>query len=292
MVFCYKVITESPRRGLSPRKRSPTACSNVPSSISQLIRAYDYETDTELLDAIPEREWRLLAALAKKREEHEEREKLAVQFRKLWQREQEERKMVEAETSEQYKRYIVGKRREEQNRLEFKQHLKSVEQQLRRRELMDTIRNKEQRSANLLAMIDDQKTSFIIDKALEDEARAQLAADRRTRNSEVKEFKKHIELIGTQKRSDEAMRRRNAMLKDASQRVAISNALNHWESALLRQEVIAMDAAKRAHHAAHAALTDARSVRLLRAKDARRRRARKLAYVTEQLRDAIRCRAY
>uniref|UniRef100_A0A2A4ITL0 Trichohyalin-plectin-homology domain-containing protein n=1 Tax=Heliothis virescens TaxID=7102 RepID=A0A2A4ITL0_HELVI len=288
MVFCYKIITESPRRVLSPRKTSPTPASNVPSSISQLIRAYDYETDTELLNAIPEREWRLLAALAKKREEHDEREKLAVQFRKLWQREQEERKMVEAETLIQYKRYIVEKRREEQSRLEYKQHLKTMEMQLRRKELLDNIKNKEQRSANLLAYIDDKKASLIIDRALEDEARAQLAADRRTRNSEVEEFKKHVELIGTQRRSDDAMKRRAAMLKDASQRVAINNALNHWESALLRQEMSAMEAAKRAHHAARAALTDARCMRLARARDAKHRRARKMAYITEQLRDAIR----
>lgn len=49
-----------------------------------------------------------------------------------------------------------------------------------------------------------------------------------------------------------------------------------------------MDAARRANHAAHAALTDARSVRLMRMRDARRRQARRLAVVTQQLRDSIR----
>lgn len=66
---------------------------SVPSSLSQLIGTLDYE-DSSVLDSIPEREWRLLAALARKREEDDEREKLADQFRKMWQKEKEERDLV------------------------------------------------------------------------------------------------------------------------------------------------------------------------------------------------------
>ncbi|XP_026740439.1 trichohyalin-like isoform X1 [Trichoplusia ni] len=286
-----KLKKKSPRRGgLSPRKKSPVSnVHNVPSSISQLLNSIDYETrSSDILDAIPEREWRLLAALARKREEDDEREKLADQFRKLWQKEKEERELVEAETQDQYQRYINEKRREEKNWQEFRQYQMSLESQLRRRQLIDCIKHKEQRSANLRAYIDDQKTGFMIDKALEEEARAQLAADRRTRLGEAEQFRKHVELIDTQRRADNARKRRTAMLRDASQRVAISNALSSWETTLLRQELSALDAARRAHHAAHAALTDARSVRLMRTRDARRRRARRMAAVTEQMREIIR----
>ncbi|CAH0595252.1 unnamed protein product [Chrysodeixis includens] len=282
---------ESPRRGTqSPRKRSPVSnVHNVPSSISQLLNTFDYDTpSSDILDAIPEREWRLLAALARKREEDDEREKLADQFRKLWQKEKEERELVEAETHDQYKRYINEKRREEKNWQEFRQYQMSLESQLRRRQLIDCIRHKEQRSASLRAYIDDQKTGFMIDKALEEEARAQLACDKRTRMEEEEHFRKRVELIDTQRRADNARKRRTAMLRDASQRVAISNALSTWETTLLRQELSALDAARRAHHAAHAALTDARSVRLMRTRDARRRRARRMAAVTEQMREIIR----
>ncbi|KAJ8711219.1 hypothetical protein PYW07_008461 [Mythimna separata] len=337
MVFCYKIITESPRRpGLSPRKKSPLC--NVRSSISQLIRSFDYENcSDDIVDSIPEREWKLLAALARKREDDIERDKLADQFRQLWQKEKEEREIVEAETVEQYKRYIIEKRRAEKSRHEFKQYQKSLESQLRRemlmdcirhkeqrsadllahiddqkvmarvgvrqhefkqyqkslesqlrREmLMDCIRHKEQRSADLLAHIDDQKTCFLVDKVLEEEARAQLAADRRIRQGEAEQFRKHIDFIDKQRKGDNAVQRKTKLLRDTTQRVAIQNALSSWESSLLRQEVIAMDAARRAQHAAHAALTDARSVRLMRARDARRRRAKNMAAVTQQLREAI-----
>ncbi|KAH9640542.1 hypothetical protein HF086_001591 [Spodoptera exigua] len=263
MVFCYKIITESPRRcSLSPRKKSPRVGINVPSSISQLLRSYDYEAGTDLLEAIPDREWRLLAALARKRADDDEQEKLADEFHKLWQKEKEEREIVEAETMHEYKRYIVMKRREEKSRQEFMRHQKFMEALMRQRELMDSIKHKEHRSSVLRAYLDDKKTSLLVDKALEEEARAQLAADRRSLISETDQFRKH--------------------------KVAIQNALSSWETALLRQEVTAMEAARRANHAAHAALTDARSVRLLRMRDARRRQARRLAAVTQQLRDAIR----
>ncbi|XP_075984196.1 uncharacterized protein LOC142981928 isoform X2 [Anticarsia gemmatalis] len=294
--FCYSkhrtTHPESPRRSacVSPRKKSAsTTANNVPSSLSQMLFSLDYETGSAaFLDSIPEREWRLLAALARKREEDDEREKLADQFRRLWQKEKEEREIVEAETNEQYRRYINRKRREEQTWHDYRQYQKALESQLKRRQLLDCIRDKEQRSAELLAWVDDKKTNDLIDKAIEEDARAQLAADRRIRIGEAEQFRKRIQLIDTQKKADDAGKRRKAILRDASQRVAISNALSTWESSLLRQEVSAFDAARRAHHAARAALTDARSVKLLRAREAKRRHGRKLAAFTEQLREAIR----
>ncbi|KAJ8712885.1 hypothetical protein PYW08_008189 [Mythimna loreyi] len=279
---------------LSPDSPNAFGCSKhrtthpVRSSLSQLIRSFDYENcSDDIVDSIPEREWKLLAALARKREDDIERDKLAEQFRQLWQKEKEEREIVEAETLEQYKRYIIEKRRAEKSRYEFKQYQKTLESQLKREMLMDCIRHKEQRSADLLAQIDDQKTCFLVDKVLEEEARAQLAADRRIRQGEAEQFRKHIDLIDKQRKADNAVQRKTKLLKDATQRVAIHNALSSWESSLLRQEVIAMEAARRAQHAAHAALTDARSVRLMRARDARRRRAKTMAAVTQQLREAI-----
>lgn len=70
--------------------------------------------------------------------------------------------------------------------------------------------------------------------------------------------------------------------------MAISNALSSWETTLLRQEVSALEAARRASHAARAALTDVRSARLARARDVRLKRARRLAAVTAQMREAVR----
>ncbi|KAG6443025.1 golgin subfamily A member 6-like protein 22 isoform X2 [Manduca sexta] len=282
---------QTPRRSgsASPRKRSPVGkISNVPSSLSQLLGTFDYEENSSILDSIPEREWRLLAALARKREEDDERERLADQFRKMWQKEKEEREMVEAETLDQYKRYLHAKRQQERSWLEYKRFQKGLEQQARRGQLMDCIRHKERRSQDLLAWRDDKKATEIIDKALEEEARAQLAADRRIRMSEAEQWKKRVELLDAEKKSNDARKRRSAILRDASQRVAISNALNSWESSLLRQEMCALESARRAQHAAHAALTHARSARLARARDARLRRARKLAAITAQMRDAVR----
>ncbi|XP_028163023.1 golgin subfamily A member 6-like protein 1, partial [Ostrinia furnacalis] len=91
MVFCYKIITETPRRSgtTSPVRRAvPT---NIPSSLSQLVGTVDYEA-SDVLD-IPERDWRLLAALAKKRDESDERERLAEEFQRMWQKEKEDREM-------------------------------------------------------------------------------------------------------------------------------------------------------------------------------------------------------
>ncbi|XP_030040209.1 golgin subfamily A member 6-like protein 22 isoform X1 [Manduca sexta] len=284
-------VEKTPRRSgsASPRKRSPVGkISNVPSSLSQLLGTFDYEENSSILDSIPEREWRLLAALARKREEDDERERLADQFRKMWQKEKEEREMVEAETLDQYKRYLHAKRQQERSWLEYKRFQKGLEQQARRGQLMDCIRHKERRSQDLLAWRDDKKATEIIDKALEEEARAQLAADRRIRMSEAEQWKKRVELLDAEKKSNDARKRRSAILRDASQRVAISNALNSWESSLLRQEMCALESARRAQHAAHAALTHARSARLARARDARLRRARKLAAITAQMRDAVR----
>lgn len=48
----------------------------------------------DLLDCISEREWRLLATLARKREDDEVRNQLAEQFRKLWEKEKIENKIV------------------------------------------------------------------------------------------------------------------------------------------------------------------------------------------------------
>ncbi|CAB3220252.1 unnamed protein product [Arctia plantaginis] len=293
MVFCYKIITESPRRSgcVSPRKKSPTnnIIQNVPDSLSLLLGSLEYDSNsTDILDSIPEREWKLLAALARKREEDDEREKLADQFRRMWQKEKEEREMVEAETNMQYTRYITKKRRDEQSWHDYKQYQKSLELQLKRQQLLDCIKEKEERSAEVLAWIDDHKANTMVDRALEDEARALLAADRRSRIGEAEDFRRRVQLIDTQKKSDDAGKRRRAMLKDASRRLAISNALSTWESSLVRREVFALDTARRAQHAASAALTDARSASLARARDARKRRARKLAAVTQQLREAIR----
>lgn len=58
---------------------------------------------------------------------------------------------------------------------------------------------------------------FLVDKALEEEARTQLAADRRIRMDEAEQFRKHIELIDKQRKADNAMQRRTKMLKDATQ---------------------------------------------------------------------------
>lgn len=56
----------------------------------------------------------------------------------------------------------------------------------------------------------------MVDRALEDEARALLAADRRSRNGEAEDFRRRIQLLDTQKKADDAGKRRRAMLKDAS----------------------------------------------------------------------------
>ncbi|CAG9791238.1 unnamed protein product [Diatraea saccharalis] len=260
-----------------------------PSAISQLIKTYEYEDITDdVLDSIPEHDLRLLTTLARKREIDDERERLADQFRRMWQKEKQERQMVEAETLAQYRRYLHNKRQEERTWQEYRHMQKSLEQHIRKAEILDCIRHKEKRSAVLLAHMDDKKATEIVDKALEEQARAQLAADRRTRLCVAEECRRILDLADTERRANDASKRRNAFLRDASQRVAISNALNSWETTLLRQEVTALDAARRAACAARAALVDSRATRLARARENRLRRARKLASITAQLRDAIR----
>ena len=68
---------------------------SVSNSVSQLFGSFEGSTSKEQLwDAIPDRDWKLLAALARKREEEAERERLAEQFQKMWLKEKEEREMV------------------------------------------------------------------------------------------------------------------------------------------------------------------------------------------------------
>lgn len=57
----------------------------------------------------------------------------------------------------------------------------------------------------------------MIDRAIEEEARAFLAADRRSRIGEAEQFRKHVQLIDAQKKVDDAGKRRKAILRDASQ---------------------------------------------------------------------------
>ncbi|RVE49143.1 hypothetical protein evm_006264 [Chilo suppressalis] len=288
MVFCYKLITETPRRSgaTSPTKRS--FIGNEPSSISQLVSTFDYEGARDVLDSIPEHDWRLLAALARKREVDDERERLADQLRKMWLKEKQDREMVETETLAQYKRYLHNKRQQERTYQEYRQLQKTVEQHVRKGEIMDCIRHKEERSAVLLAHMDDKKATDMVDKALEERARAELAADRRSRLGMAEDCRRMLDLADAERRASHASKKRNAILRDASQRVAISNALSSWESALLRREVSSLESARRASHAARAALVDARCDRMARARDSRLRHARRLADITARMRDAIR----
>lgn len=57
----------------------------------------------------------------------------------------------------QYKRYLHKKRQQERTWQEYRQFQKSVEQQLKKGELLDCIRYKERRTADQLALIDDKK---------------------------------------------------------------------------------------------------------------------------------------
>ncbi|XP_028171474.1 trichohyalin-like [Ostrinia furnacalis] len=241
MVFCYKIITETPRRSgtTSPVRRAvPT---NIPSSLSQLVGTVDYEA-SDVLD-IPERDWRLLAALAKKRDESDERERLAEEFQRMWQKEKEEREMVEAETLDQYKRYLAQKRHQERLRLEHKQLRQATEQQLKQGELLNCIRYKQRRSDDLRALIIDQKVTDIVDKALEEEARATLAANRRLRQSAAEECRRQLDLADARRREDDALRRRNAMLRDASQ-LDMIELKRREDDALRRRNAMLRDASQ------------------------------------------------
>lgn len=57
----------------------------------------------------------------------------------------------------------------------------------------------------------------IIGKAVEEEARAQLAAEKRTMRGVAEQWRRQLELLHALQRADEAGKRRNAMLRDASQ---------------------------------------------------------------------------
>ncbi|CAH2052739.1 unnamed protein product, partial [Iphiclides podalirius] len=290
MVFCYKIITDSPRRStsVSPRKKSASPkCHYLPNSMSELIASVDYEGCGADIDSIPERDWRLLAALARKREENEERERLAEQFRTLWQKEKQQREMIEAETSEEFKRYVHEKRARERSCLEWRQFQRSLEQQLKRGELMDLIECKEQRCAALLALNDDRKMNDMMGRAMEGGRRALLAADRRTRKMSADERRRGMQLVYAKRREDDACKRRSAMLRDAAQRAAIGNALSSWESALLRQELGAEEAARRAQLTSRVSCKHARASKWASERDIRLRRTRRLAALTARLRNAV-----
>ncbi|CAK1589964.1 unnamed protein product [Parnassius mnemosyne] len=232
----------------------------VSSTISELIGSIDNEgCGSDVLDSIPERDWRLLVALARKREENEERERLADQFRRMWLKEKQEREMIEAETSEQFKQYLQDKRARERSCFESKQFQNALEQHLKKKELLDCIQYKERRCADLLALHDDKKTNELIGKALDEESRAYLAADRRIRQTMADELRRRMQLVYAQRKEEDASKRRNAILRDASQRAAISNALSTWESALLRQELAAEEATKRARTMARLVVQNRRS---------------------------------
>ncbi|XP_013167677.1 PREDICTED: uncharacterized protein LOC106117787 isoform X2 [Papilio xuthus] len=280
-------VMESPRRSgsVSPRRKSARPIYR-PSAVSDLITYADYE-DSNMISSIPERDWRLLAALARKREENAERDRLADEFHKMWREEKREREMIEAQTSEQFKQYIKEKRRQERCLGELVQGRRRLHQHALRGQLLDCIRYKDHRAKELMAFHDDRKVSRIIDNALEEESRAYLAADRRSRQHAAEHCRRSVQFIHALQREEEANKRRNALLRDTSQRVAISNALSSWESSLLRQEVAAEDAYRRAHAMARVAQTDARATRLARERDVRVRRARRLADFTERLRDAV-----
>ncbi|XP_013167679.1 PREDICTED: uncharacterized protein LOC106117787 isoform X4 [Papilio xuthus] len=261
-------VMESPRRSgsVSPRRKSARPIYR-PSAVSDLITYADYE-DSNMISSIPERDWRLLAALARKREENAERDRLADEFHKMWREEKREREMERC-----LGELVQGRRRLHQHAL--------------RGQLLDCIRYKDHRAKELMAFHDDRKVSRIIDNALEEESRAYLAADRRSRQHAAEHCRRSVQFIHALQREEEANKRRNALLRDTSQRVAISNALSSWESSLLRQEVAAEDAYRRAHAMARVAQTDARATRLARERDVRVRRARRLADFTERLRDAV-----
>ncbi|KAI8441895.1 hypothetical protein MSG28_005576 [Choristoneura fumiferana] len=242
MVFCYKTITESPRR--SPRKLRRTAWS----TLSELI-ALDYENNSDLA-SIPEREWRLLAALARKREEEDERQKLAEQFHRMWEKEKAGREMMEAHTSHQYQRFVRCKREAERAWLDHKRTLLNLDQQLKKGRLQDAIRCKEKKTEELLASKEDRKATELVDKVIEEEARALLAAERRTRQQTAAQFRKRLEAEDTKRRADEALRKREGILRDSSKRV------EHVGGISAARATRGVDAMRRAQYAALAAMAE------------------------------------
>ncbi|CAG9126126.1 unnamed protein product [Plutella xylostella] len=395
MVFCYKAAAEGGRKSAastsrgSPRRRSPVGKGQT--SLSELISSFNYEEEYPLsMLEIPERDWRLLGALAKKRDLESEQDRLAEEFHRLWQTEKEERQKIEKQTSYQYRRYISAKREEERRWAERRRLEQALEEQVRTGQLVSHIRHKERRSAGVLAEQDDKKIADLIEKATELDARAALAAERRTRLEAAERYRRDLELDGIRRRMEAARRRKMQMMRDASetakliekvtevdgleaaeqhrrdleldgirrrmdaarrkktemmkdaseiadligtvtemdgreaaeryrrdleldgirrrmevarrkkmqmmrdtsQRLALTNALNTWEATILRQQTLAMEATTQAHHAARAAITDARTTNVLRAKERKKRRARKVASVTRMLRDAVKAGYY
>ncbi|XP_063388785.1 golgin subfamily A member 6-like protein 6 [Cydia fagiglandana] len=284
MVFCYKTITESPRR--SPRKKKTTTSRT--NKISEIL-GLDSSTD---LASVPEREWRLLAALAKKRKDEDDRERLADQFHKMWLQEKEGREMMEAQTSLQYKRFINRKREDERVWHEHRRMLKNLEQHMQKDQLLNTIRWKERKAEELLAWTEDKKASDLVNRVIEDEMRSFLAAERRSRQESADEWRRLVEVEETKRRADDADKRRNEILRDSSRRIAINSALNTWETSLTREELAAADAARRAQYARLATLAAARGERVTRARDLTRRRARAVAARCELWRDAVRRGSY
>ncbi|CAH4030705.1 unnamed protein product [Pieris brassicae] len=303
MVFCYKIITESPRRSRcpSPKKISPISLSNVQSSVSDLIGSIDY--DSSGLDSIPARDIKLLQALVRKKEENDERDKLAEHFQKMWLKEKEEREAVEIQTSEQYRRYLHQKRVQDRRWYEFRSMQQAAVQQAKREQLMYSIQHKAQKSAEFRARKEDREIMKVIDRSMEEEARLCLAAERRLRLNAADNLRKRAELYHAERKEDEARLKRRAMLRDTAKasdfalfynnlccmyiRVSINNALTSWETALQRHELASEDAARRATYATLYARKRARGFRVTRAMDKRRARARRIAAVTELMRDAI-----
>ncbi|KAI5642607.1 hypothetical protein NE865_05374 [Phthorimaea operculella] len=260
---------ESPRRfgSVSPtRMASPNRLPAFSNKLSQYTDFIDYD----VMDEVPEKDWRLLATLARKRDQEIEREKLAVEFRRIWEQEKKERDVVTAETMNQYKKYLDRKREQEKLLQDFRAIQRETEEKVKQHLLEDTIRHKEKRSAKQLNIAQDIKVCFFSWKMM------------------VEEWKRRTEMEDCLRRLEDAQKKREAKIRDTSKRVAINNALSSWEAAMLKQEAAAFEEYKRAQHAAHAQLVNLRSARLARSKALREKRARRVAEFTQKMRDAVR----
>lgn len=69
---------------------------------------------------------------------------------------------MEAETLDQYKRYLHAKREQERSFLDYMRFQRSIEEQVKRGQLLDGIRHKERRSADLLSWRDDKKVNVYL----------------------------------------------------------------------------------------------------------------------------------
>lgn len=71
---------------------------SVPDSVSDFMNFLDYEAPVmpkvQSHNSVPETDWRLITALAKKREIDEERERMADAFQRMWIKEKEQNKEV------------------------------------------------------------------------------------------------------------------------------------------------------------------------------------------------------